>query len=294
VAVGEEFFRECWSAALYVTMLLAVIAVILALLNGKTTPTGTLVIAAAICLGARAAQRPSGYEWLRRHRYATGLAGPVAALSSLWPAVDANALYFPALAPLALIACVAQRRRERIVVIASLALGTLVAAILDTRSPELSTSAELASATAGAAITGLMVGIVVDWCARKVLLAPDDLDADLLRGNVVELRSAKTVDEDQQLERVSAISRASRDDLKRNQSKSLSGLTARELQIVFLTAEGLDRHDIADRLSISPKTVDKHVEHVRDKTGLRGSGRPTSWLTDQLPPFTLHRPDPPT
>jgi DNA-binding CsgD family transcriptional regulator len=292
VAVGEDFFLRYYSVTLYATVLLAAIAVILALLNPRAPATGTLVVAALICLAVRAGLRPNGYGWLRRHRYAIVLAGPLTALSSLWSTVDANAVYFPALAPLALIAGLAQRRRERVAVIVSVALGTLVAALLDTGSPELSTPNELAGATIGVAIVGLLLGVVVDWCARKVLLAPEDLEPDAQEAAAV-VPPPQVAERGRRLARVSAISRASNEELESRRSPLLASLTAREVQILFLIAERLDRYDIADRLSISPKTVDKHVQHVREKTELTGSGRPTSWLTLHLPPFESAHPEPP-
>jgi DNA-binding CsgD family transcriptional regulator len=46
-------------------------------------------------------------------------------------------------------------------------------------------------------------------------------------------------------------------------------LTRRELEIVRLLAEGLRNAEIADRLSLSPKTVDHHVSAVLAKLGVR-------------------------
>lgn len=44
-------------------------------------------------------------------------------------------------------------------------------------------------------------------------------------------------------------------------------LTARELAVLNLMAEGLIASAIARRLSISPRTVSKHVEHIYEKLG---------------------------
>jgi HD-GYP domain-containing protein (c-di-GMP phosphodiesterase class II) len=46
-----------------------------------------------------------------------------------------------------------------------------------------------------------------------------------------------------------------------------AGLTAREVEILRLVARGLSNKQIAASLSISPKTVANHVEHVYAKTG---------------------------
>jgi DNA-binding NarL/FixJ family response regulator len=51
-----------------------------------------------------------------------------------------------------------------------------------------------------------------------------------------------------------------------------AGLTARELEVLPLLAEGLRNAQIAERLIISPKTVDHHVSAILRKldAGTRG------------------------
>jgi DNA-binding CsgD family transcriptional regulator len=44
------------------------------------------------------------------------------------------------------------------------------------------------------------------------------------------------------------------------------GVTDREADVLVLVAEGLTSREIADRLFISVRTVDKHVEHLLEKT----------------------------
>jgi len=48
-------------------------------------------------------------------------------------------------------------------------------------------------------------------------------------------------------------------------------LTEREIQVVRLVAEGLSSREIADRLSISVKTVDTHRANVMEKVGVRNA-----------------------
>ncbi len=43
------------------------------------------------------------------------------------------------------------------------------------------------------------------------------------------------------------------------------GLSARELEILRLVADGLSDREIADRLILSPHTVHRHVANVRKK-----------------------------
>lgn len=49
---------------------------------------------------------------------------------------------------------------------------------------------------------------------------------------------------------------------------SYSSLTEREREILKLVAEGLTNNQIAERLVISPKTVDTHRTHIMDKLNL--------------------------
>ena len=49
---------------------------------------------------------------------------------------------------------------------------------------------------------------------------------------------------------------------------AFSALSRREREILALMADGLANAQIADRLSISEKTVRNHVSHVFDKLGV--------------------------
>jgi DNA-binding NarL/FixJ family response regulator len=48
-----------------------------------------------------------------------------------------------------------------------------------------------------------------------------------------------------------------------------SQLTAREREVWTLLAEGLTNKQIASRLTVSPRTVEKHVENLLRKTSTR-------------------------
>jgi DNA-binding CsgD family transcriptional regulator len=50
------------------------------------------------------------------------------------------------------------------------------------------------------------------------------------------------------------------------------GITSREMDVLVLVAEGLPNREIAERLVLSPRTVEKHVERLKLKTGADRAG----------------------
>jgi DNA-binding CsgD family transcriptional regulator len=56
---------------------------------------------------------------------------------------------------------------------------------------------------------------------------------------------------------------------RRDQLSALAVLTHREREVLALVADGCTNRDIADSLFIEPRTVEKHVEHIRAKLGAR-------------------------
>jgi len=57
--------------------------------------------------------------------------------------------------------------------------------------------------------------------------------------------------------------------IKTTYADSLETLTSRELEVLQLAAEGYTSSEIADRLSISHRTVEKHRSNLMEKLGLR-------------------------
>ena len=57
-------------------------------------------------------------------------------------------------------------------------------------------------------------------------------------------------------------------------------LSAREIEIIQLVAEGLTNQEIADRLTISKRTVDNHVSNVFTKTGSKNRVALLTWSMD--------------
>src|ERR1700704_4134309 len=57
----------------------------------------------------------------------------------------------------------------------------------------------------------------------------------------------------------------------------VGGLSKREREVAAYVAEGLTNRDIATRLVISDRTVETHVEHIRNKLGVRSRAQVATW-----------------
>jgi len=55
------------------------------------------------------------------------------------------------------------------------------------------------------------------------------------------------------------------------------GLTRREVDVLRLAARGLTTRQIADRLYISPKTADHHIQHIYGKIGTSTRAAAALW-----------------
>ncbi|WP_199195779.1 LuxR C-terminal-related transcriptional regulator [Nocardia sp. MDA0666] len=63
-----------------------------------------------------------------------------------------------------------------------------------------------------------------------------------------------------------------------------SPLTARELQVARLVAEGLTNREIAVRLVIAPRTADTHVRHILTKLGFGKRAQIAAWIAARAHP----------
>jgi non-specific serine/threonine protein kinase len=61
------------------------------------------------------------------------------------------------------------------------------------------------------------------------------------------------------------------------------GLTGREVQIALDVARGLTNRQIAERLGISERTVDAHVQNIRNKLGVERRTQIAAWASAHLP-----------
>ena len=57
-------------------------------------------------------------------------------------------------------------------------------------------------------------------------------------------------------------------------------LSAREMEIIALVASGLTNQEIAERLTISKRTVDNHVSNMFTKTGSKNRVGLLNWAMD--------------
>jgi DNA-binding NarL/FixJ family response regulator len=94
---------------------------------------------------------------------------------------------------------------------------------------------------------------------------PVDIAAGLLFG--ADDYVVKPFDSDELLARVAVLMRRVAPE-GWDASMSVGKLTSREVEVLSLLAEGLTQADIARKLSISPRTVGAHIEHILGKLGV--------------------------
>jgi DNA-binding CsgD family transcriptional regulator len=58
-------------------------------------------------------------------------------------------------------------------------------------------------------------------------------------------------------------------------------LSSRELEVADLVAKGLTNREIAQRLIISTRTVESHVDHIKAKLGFGRRARIVAWALDR-------------
>jgi HD-GYP domain-containing protein (c-di-GMP phosphodiesterase class II) len=75
---------------------------------------------------------------------------------------------------------------------------------------------------------------------------------------------------------------------KRPRRDNPAGLTDREVEIMVLLAKGLSNRSIGDHLRLSPRTVQSHVMHIFDKTGIRSRAGAALFAVRHLFPENQH------
>jgi non-specific serine/threonine protein kinase len=59
-------------------------------------------------------------------------------------------------------------------------------------------------------------------------------------------------------------------------------LSKRELEIARLVSDGMSNREIAEKLFLSKRTVDAHMEHIFGKLDISKRAELISWLRSQL------------
>ena len=54
-------------------------------------------------------------------------------------------------------------------------------------------------------------------------------------------------------------------------------LTPAELEVLQMYAQGLKRGEVADKRFVSTRTIDRHVENIREKTGFHTMYEAVAW-----------------
>jgi DNA-binding NarL/FixJ family response regulator len=60
-------------------------------------------------------------------------------------------------------------------------------------------------------------------------------------------------------------------------------LTRRELEVAQLVGRGLTNREIAERLVLSERTVQNHVQHILTKLGLANRSQVAVWVNSRKP-----------
>lgn len=304
VWVSERFYRRCYRLAVHGMLVMCGVGVVLAYVDGHSARDATIVVATLLGVLAACARGRAGYEWLREHPCTLALAGPLAVVTALWPGVDENALYFPVLGPLAMVACVASHRREAFAVIASLAAGTCFAAVLDTQSPAFAGAAALTTATAGVLVSGILLTVVATWSAIWILDEARANADEVPRSAVARATTPHPNGPTRRLSKETpalpaggtAVERPNLLPENKAQSQALwivairdkivtasqgarhvwvelTGFRARELQILLLRGDGYGKRDIAALLSLKPSSVATYTKEAVSRHNSRERSR---------------------
>jgi HD-GYP domain-containing protein (c-di-GMP phosphodiesterase class II) len=124
------------------------------------------------------------------------------------------------------------------------------------------------------AATEIYVGLTTERADRPAF-SPEDAAAELQRleaHGVIEPRASRAVlvAAGQGEPRGPAVKRL----------RQPGGLTGREVEVLRLAARGLTTRRIADRLYISPKTADRHIQHIYGKIGVSSRAAAALWAME--------------
>jgi HD-GYP domain-containing protein (c-di-GMP phosphodiesterase class II) len=121
------------------------------------------------------------------------------------------------------------------------------------------------------AATEIYVGMTSERADRPAF-SPDDAAAELRRlesDGVLEPRASRAV--------LVAAGHGEPRALAGKRPTNPGGLTRREVEVLRLAARGLTTREIAERLVISPKTADHHIQHIYGKIGVSTRAAAALW-----------------
>ncbi len=300
VAVGELLYQRVFALAVWGIGLAASMAVIAAIPRTReadllrTAALAALLIAMSYTLGRASAHV---YRAMRRHPALCLAPAGIALLCVCLDGINHSPLSFPAGVTVA-VAAYACGTRWGLAAAALLAGGVITATAMSGGPPwEFQGAGDVPSVTPGAAgyfLYALLVGILGDRFAKLALHlntagrpsrkapmpVPNLADPGLSDGREAESAPSSTQQQATAL-RPGSI------------EGPLGKLTARQLQVVLLLAEGLRATEIAHRLGVRPKTVYAYVHQATQRTGTRNR---TELVTVAARAGLLERerPDPPT
>jgi non-specific serine/threonine protein kinase len=99
-----------------------------------------------------------------------------------------------------------------------------------------------------------------------------------LRRRLGDVRLVREMDAGRQLDQARAMSYALEDvDATAGMADVGLRVSPRELEVAVLVAEGLSNRQIGERLFVSPRTVETHVQHLMDKLGVGSRSEIAAW-----------------
>ncbi|HXF83229.1 MAG TPA: LuxR C-terminal-related transcriptional regulator [bacterium] len=158
----------------------------------------------------------------------------------------------------------------------ALALGDLAGVLAHSDRAELAAALQGASEALREAF-GLIAGPGIQAAARATGAATRERLGDGAYEAAVARGRAMTADE------AVALALGRTIPPRRERPQRPGGLTGREVQIVLEVAQGLTNRQIAKKLQISERTVDAHVQNIRNKLGMERRAQIAAWAVAHLP-----------
>ena len=121
--------------------------------------------------------------------------------------------------------------------------------------------------------TEIYVGMTTERADRPAF-SPDDAAAELRRlesEGVIDARASRAV--------LVASGHGEPRAAARKRPQNPGGLSRREVEVLHLAAIGLTTQQIADRLYISAKTADHHIQHIYAKIGVSTRAAAALWAS---------------